>query len=86
MSRTKSNSDVTFECKVSGHPIEMVYWVHNARTLKASERVKLSEDGLRLHIKNTQVEDQGVYQCFASNSRDQAYGISEYVINGKLSV
>ncbi|XP_063830982.1 cell adhesion molecule Dscam2 [Ostrinia nubilalis] len=79
--RTKENSDINFECKVSGHPIEIIYWVHDASVVKSSERVKLSEDGLRLHIRNAQKDDQGIYQCFASNSRDQAYGLSEFVIN-----
>ncbi|XP_031765665.1 cell adhesion molecule Dscam2 isoform X2 [Galleria mellonella] len=79
--RTKTNSDVSFECKISGHPIEIVYWVHDARLLKSNDRIKVTEDGLRLHIKNSQIYDQGIYQCFASNSKDQAYGMAEYVIN-----
>ncbi|RVE48303.1 hypothetical protein evm_007054, partial [Chilo suppressalis] len=79
--RSKVNSDVNFECKVSGHPIEIIYWVHDARVLEANDRIQLSKDGLRLHIKNTQKHDQGIYQCFVSNARDQAYGIAEYVIN-----
>ncbi|CAG9795734.1 unnamed protein product [Diatraea saccharalis] len=79
--RSKVNTDVNFECKVSGHPIEIIYWVHDARVVKSNERIQLSEDGLRLHIKNSQKYDQGVYQCFVSNTRDQAYGIAEYVIN-----
>nr|XP_049701279.1 Down syndrome cell adhesion molecule-like protein Dscam2 isoform X20 [Helicoverpa armigera] len=79
--RTKTNADVTFECKVSGHPIELVYWVHDAKVVKPNERLKISEDGLRLHIKNSQKDDQGVYQCFVSNTKDQAYGVSEYLID-----
>ncbi|XP_063540746.1 cell adhesion molecule Dscam2 [Cydia strobilella] len=79
--RTKINSDVIFECKVTGHPIEKQYWVHNAKAVKPNERIRLSDDGLRIHIKGTQKEDQGVYQCFASNSRDQAYGVAEYLID-----
>ncbi|KAL4715024.1 hypothetical protein ACJJTC_003175, partial [Scirpophaga incertulas] len=80
--RSKLNSDINFECKVSGHPIEIIYWVHNAKVVKANGRIKLSEDGLRLHVKNSQLEDQGVYQCFVSNAKDQAYGIAEYVSSG----
>lgn len=68
---------------MSGHPIELVYWVHDAKVVKPNERIKMSEDGLRLHIKNSQKEDQGVYQCFVSNTKDQAYGVSEYLIDGK---
>ncbi|XP_063366960.1 cell adhesion molecule Dscam2 [Cydia amplana] len=79
--RAKINSDIIFECKVSGHPIEKQYWVHNAKAVKPNERIRLSDDGLRIHIKSTQEEDQGVYQCFASNSRDQAYGVAEYLID-----
>ncbi|XP_049876722.1 Down syndrome cell adhesion molecule-like protein Dscam2 isoform X5 [Pectinophora gossypiella] len=79
--RAKLNSDVSFECKVSGHPVETVYWVHDGRVVKTSERTRLSDDGLRLHIKGAQRDDQGVYQCFASNSRDQAYGISEFLVD-----
>lgn len=81
--RTKTNSDASLECKVSGHPIEVVYWMHDARMLKSNERIKLSDDGLRLHIKSAQKDDQGIYQCFASNTRDQAYGVADFVINGK---
>ncbi|XP_069361354.1 cell adhesion molecule Dscam1 isoform X3 [Maniola hyperantus] len=80
MLRTKFNIDVNFDCKVSGHPIEMVYWIHDGKVMKNSDRVRMSEDGLRLHIKNTQQNDQGIYQCFASNTRDQAYGTAEYVV------
>lgn len=81
--RTKPNANITFECKASGHPIELVYWVHDARIVKANERVKISEDGLRLNIKNSQRDDQGVYQCFVSNTKDQGYGVAEYFIDGK---
>lgn len=72
------------ECKVTGHPVELVYWIHNGKVLKPSDRIKISEDSLRIHIRNSQKDDQGIYQCFASNSRDQAYGISEYIIDGKF--
>ncbi|XP_068620593.1 cell adhesion molecule Dscam1 [Battus philenor] len=79
--RTKANSNITFECKVTGHPIEIVYWLHDGKVVTTSDRVRISEDGLRLHVKNTQANDEGVYQCFGSNMRDQAYAISEYTID-----
>ncbi|CAG9123879.1 unnamed protein product [Plutella xylostella] len=75
--RSKLKSNLTFECKISGHPVEQVHWVHDGRPLKPTERVQVSEDGLRIHISKMQKSDLGFYQCFASNSKDQAYGISE---------
>ncbi|XP_073953751.1 Down syndrome cell adhesion molecule 4 isoform X2 [Choristoneura fumiferana] len=80
--RTKINSDIIFECKVSGHPIEKLYWVHNGRTVKTNERVRLSDDGLRIHIKSSVKDDQGFYQCFVGNGRDQAYGVAECLVDG----
>ncbi|CAK1584556.1 unnamed protein product [Parnassius mnemosyne] len=80
VTRTKVNSNITFDCKVTGHPIEIVYWLHNGKVVKPNERVRISEDGFRIYIKNSQKNDEGVYQCFASNMRDQAYGIAEYTI------
>ncbi|XP_037873453.1 cell adhesion molecule Dscam2 isoform X2 [Bombyx mori] len=79
--RSKPKSDIALDCKVNGHPIELVYWLHNGRTLEPNERIEILEDGLRLHIKNTHKDDQGIYQCFASNARDQAYGMSEYLFD-----
>ncbi|XP_041984481.1 Down syndrome cell adhesion molecule-like protein Dscam2 isoform X2 [Aricia agestis] len=79
--RTKCNLSANFECKVSGHPIEVVYWIHNGKVVKSNQKVRVSEDGLRLHIRSSQQTDEGVYQCFASNTRDQAYGIAEFVID-----
>lgn len=82
--RAKLNSDVSFECKVYGHPLDTKYWVHDGRIVKPNERIKLSEDGLRLHIKNVQRDDQGIYQCFANNVRDQGYGTAEFLVDGKF--
>ncbi|XP_026321143.1 Down syndrome cell adhesion molecule-like protein Dscam2 isoform X3 [Hyposmocoma kahamanoa] len=80
--RAKLNSDVSFECKVTGHPLETKYWVHDGRIVKPNERLKISEDGLRLHIKNVQKDDQGIYQCFANNVRDQGYATAEFLVDG----
>lgn len=48
--------------------------------------MKLSEDGLRLHIKNVQKDDQGIYQCFANNVRDQGYATAEFIVDGKFVI
>ncbi|CAH4030501.1 unnamed protein product [Pieris brassicae] len=79
--RPKLNAYISMDCKISGHPIEVVYWIHDGKSVKDTDRIWVSEDRLRLHIKNTQINDQGIYQCFASNTRDQAYGIAEVLID-----
>ncbi|KAJ0174157.1 hypothetical protein K1T71_010303 [Dendrolimus kikuchii] len=80
--RTKPSCEVNFDCKIVGHPIELIYWIHDGRAVKPNERIKISEDSLRLHIKNLQEDDEGIYQCFASNTKDQAYGVAEFVLDG----
>lgn len=84
--RPKLNSEVTLECKVSGHPIELVYWIHDGRPLTPTERVHVAEDGVRVHIMKTEKVDEGIYQCFASNSKDQAYGLAELTLEGTYLV
>lgn len=61
-----------------------MYWIHDGKVLKDTDRIRISQDELRIHIKNTQSSDHGIYQCFASNSRDQAYGIYEFNSSGKF--
>ncbi|VVC97977.1 unnamed protein product [Leptidea sinapis] len=75
------SESVHFTLITAGYPIEVVYWIHDGKSVKDTERIRISEDRLRLHIKNIQINDQGIYQCFASNTRDQAYGISELLID-----
>lgn len=58
--------------------------MHNGRVLDANDRIKISDDGLKLHIKNSQKTDNGIFQCFASNTRDQAYGVAEYLWDGMI--
>lgn len=82
--RPMLNSNVALDCKVSGHPIESVYWLHDGRSLQPHERLQISDDGFRVHITKCQKEDEGIYQCFASNSKDQAYGVAEITLEGKV--
>ncbi|GBP58825.1 Roundabout homolog 2 [Eumeta japonica] len=77
--QTEINADATVECKISGHPVDVVYWVHDGKTLTHSDRVQTLEEGRRLHIKNLRREDDGIYQCFVSNSKEQAYATAELI-------
>ncbi|XP_060709112.1 peroxidasin homolog [Hemiscyllium ocellatum] len=63
-----SGNTVYFTCRAEGNPKPEIIWLrnNNALDMKYNPRLNLLDDGT-LMIKNTQEDDQGVYQCMAKN-------------------
>lgn len=56
----------TFNCSVTGHPIEEVKWYKNAQPLDEDERVTVYANGTMV-VAGMHRNDRGMYQCVASN-------------------
>ncbi|KAL3314531.1 hypothetical protein Ciccas_006846 [Cichlidogyrus casuarinus] len=58
---------VLLQCRVTGMPIDSVYWLHNGQHLIASRSEALSIDTFEstAQIDSFGITDVGVYQCFA---------------------
>lgn len=56
---------VRITCQVRGRPTPSVTWLHNARPLAPSPRLRMNSRSLRLLDVGPQ--DHGLYQCMAEN-------------------
>ncbi|PVD21525.1 hypothetical protein C0Q70_17323 [Pomacea canaliculata] len=67
-----------FTCQAGGHPSPRFLWQRNKHIIIPSNRVIIS--GGEISISNLQPEDQGSYQCVASNTAGEDYseGILTY--------
>lgn len=74
-----------FTCQAGGHPSPRFLWQRNKHIIIPSNRVIIS--GGEISISNLQPEDQGSYQCVASNTAGEDYseGILTYT-GAKFSV
>ncbi|XP_056398103.1 cell adhesion molecule-related/down-regulated by oncogenes isoform X2 [Hyla sarda] len=58
--------DASFICEAQGNPPPNVTWLHNAKMVSPSSRLRLVLGG-KLYISNVMAEDSGMYQCMADN-------------------
>ncbi|XP_072165764.1 cell adhesion molecule DSCAM-like [Diadema setosum] len=56
----------TFNCSVSGYPVEKVTWYKNALPLDGDDRVTVYQNGTMV-VAGMRRDDRGMYQCVASN-------------------
>ncbi|PSN48897.1 Down syndrome cell adhesion molecule-like protein Dscam2 [Blattella germanica] len=79
-----SGDSATFNCSVTGSPIESVHWLRNADPVipvsdgetSAGARVRLLSQQV-LHVSGVTRSDRGMYQCFVRNDRETAQGSAE---------
>ncbi|XP_069687424.1 cell adhesion molecule Dscam1 isoform X3 [Periplaneta americana] len=79
-----SGDSATFNCTVTGSPIESVRWLRNAELVMpmsdgdtpAGVRVRLLSQQV-LHVSGVTRSDRGMYQCFVRNDRESAQGSAE---------
>jgi hypothetical protein len=78
-------SDVSLEVVVSGEPQPTVQWFMDERLLSSKDKrhVVICHGSVNsLNIKNIQVEDEGIYECVATNSAGTAKCDCEVLVNG----
>ncbi|XP_021937228.1 Down syndrome cell adhesion molecule-like protein Dscam2 isoform X2 [Zootermopsis nevadensis] len=79
-----SGDSATFNCSVTGSPIESVWWMRNAEPVlsisdgeaSTGSRVRLLSQQV-LHVGGVSRSDRGMYQCFVRNDRESAQGSAE---------
>ncbi|KAJ9577945.1 hypothetical protein L9F63_025195, partial [Diploptera punctata] len=79
-----SGDSATFNCSVTGSPIDSVHWLRNAESVapisdgetSAGSRVRLLSQQV-LHVSGVTRSDRGMYQCFVRNDRETAQGSAE---------
>lgn len=78
------DKDAQFHCVASGYPISEVTWFHNGKKIIADNRIEVLFNPPRLIIRKMQKEDQGMYQCFASNEWEQVGSVAELRLGDAL--
>ena len=86
-----SGDSATFNCSVSGSPIESVWWLRNGEPVlpmsegeaPSSSRIRLLSQ-LVLHVAGVTRSDRGMYQCFVRNDKESAQGSAELRLGGEF--
>lgn len=87
-----SGDSATFNCSVTGSPIESIWWLRNAEPVLSTSdgeaptgsRVRLLSQQV-LHVSGVSRSDRGMYQCFVRNDRESAQGSAELRLGGELT-
>jgi len=68
--------ETNIEVKVTAHPKAKVKWLKEGIQIKSSERVTITmEEGVyKLNVKETQLDDQGIYSFVATNKEGETKG------------
>ncbi|XP_012558399.1 cell adhesion molecule DSCAML1 isoform X1 [Hydra vulgaris] len=78
----KSGEVGTFSCSVDGSaPIQWL-WLKDGHILQSSSLVSIKDDTLTIFDAN--IDDEGVYQCMASNKYETVQSAARLVIDGSL--
>jgi len=79
---------VQFVCTVNGHPINRIMWYKNGQPLiqlSGRIRVTTSLHKQMLMLSPLNKDDQGMYQCFATNDWDMAHDNTQLLFGGILT-
>ena len=79
-------TDTSFEVVVSGEPAPMVEWFLDDHLIRNDKRHLVVCHGAvhSLTITDIQIEDEGIYQCVATNAAGEATSDCELLIDGEL--
>ena len=69
--------ETNIEVKVTAHPKAKVKWLKEGVQIKSSERITITEESssvYKLNVKETRIDDQGVYSFVASNKEGETKG------------
>ncbi|KAK7094973.1 hypothetical protein V1264_006443 [Littorina saxatilis] len=77
---------VTFDCTADGQPRPDMYWWKETTELKSTGRVTILPNN-SLRIVATQLDDSGLYRCFASNPLGKTFveTVLKVVVHGRYS-
>lgn len=75
---------VTLTAVITGKPQPEVTWYIEEDKIEPSERVKVEQEGnkYKLVIRETEVDDEGVYRCIARNPAGKASCDAEILVEG----
>ncbi len=79
------DTDISLEIVVSGEPQPTVQWFLDERLLTSKDKrhVTVCQGSVHsLSIKNIQTEDEGIYECVATNVAGTAKCDCEVLVNG----
>lgn len=77
---------VQFTCTVNGHPVNRVVWYKNGQPLmQLNGRVRITSSFNKqvLTLSPLNKDDQGMYQCFATNDWDMAHDNAHLLLGGR---
>ena len=68
-----NNEDAVFECAANGSESLNISWIRNNELISNSKSNKIQHDGNTsiLKIKETTIDNSGIYQCIATNADNE---------------
>ena len=80
----EEGDEVRLTVRVTGEPKPKVKWMMGSQPLKKSSRVEIfeSDDVHEVLIKNVILNDEGVYNCVATNKFGEAFCDCELLVEG----
>ena len=78
-------STATFTCDVTGYPVEQITWYKDAQAIEADDKITITTDQVTLVIESVQRSDWGMYQCMATNQREEAEASAQLSLGGKTN-
>ena len=74
-----SRKSASFNCSVSGYPIQSIRWYKNGHPLVKEDRMDIQSDTL-LIIHDVNRLDQAMYQCIITNENEAAQGTAQLLL------
>lgn len=76
-----------FEIEATGSPKPEVEWSHEGKTIKADNRIKITENGnkYKLEILDTKLEDAGSYKVVVKNKLGEKFQTGDLSVTRKLN-
>lgn len=75
-----SSSTLSLMCEISGVPFPQITWKKDGHHILPSSGILIGEDG-SLVIERVKKEDEGQYECWATNEKGQAYTTAFVSVN-----
>lgn len=77
-----SRKSASFNCSVSGYPIQSIRWYKNGHPLVKEDRMDTHSD-THLIIHDINRLDQAMYQCIITNENEAAQGTAQLLLGGE---
>lgn len=76
------NAKITLTCNATGSPKPRITWYRNGQLLVSNYTLDITDNYLR--INSFDINDEGIYQCFAENSAGETQSIGQLRLTDEM--